>query len=132
MAYGCGNALVVVVEARAKQGGVRFSQACALRPWCLRIHVLEFALQLELYGRPRVHGGFPRTQVGGRERKRFFDAKIEIDLPPRAALTQEETATREKILKQIWKILRQGRHRYCQIDPDKGSTVVCHNTYGQD
>ena len=63
-------------------------------------------------------------------KKILFDAKTESDLPPRAAVTEEEKSAERKDLEIHLGVLRQGRDRYSHIDQNKSRIFVFHNSSG--
>ena len=83
-------------RARAKQGGVWFRSLCS-QSTCFALHILESASSTR-----KADGTDGHFDAEGRTaRKSLFDARTEIVQPRRAALTEEETVTRENDQKQV-------------------------------
>ena len=117
-------------RARAKQGGVRFCSLCS-QSTCFALRLLESASSARA-GRPRRYR-WPHFDAEGRTaRKSLFDARTETVQPRKAALTEEETVTRENDLKQVLEMHLEGFIDMAKMIFHEDRILEGHNDHGQD
>ena len=97
------RALGVAVERVRNKGGVWFCRFCS-QSTCFALHILGSASSAqEADGTDGLFDAEERTA-----RKSLFDARTAIVQSRRAALTEKETVTREKDLKQVFEVHVKG------------------------